>query len=89
MNMKVMVCGIDCHKGDENCNGYCTGKAPRPNDATPEQKLRYAKKQAHEKLAETIEAWETYSGVCVNEYDLSFARYMLGTLRTASTGGAA
>lgn len=26
----VRVCGIDCHPGDENCNGYCTGKAPRP-----------------------------------------------------------
>lgn len=23
----VMVCGVDCHQGDENCNGYCIGKA--------------------------------------------------------------
>jgi hypothetical protein len=22
----VYVCGVDCHPGDENCNGYCTGK---------------------------------------------------------------
>lgn len=24
----VRICGVDCHQGDENCNGYCIGKAP-------------------------------------------------------------
>ena len=27
---KVMVCGVDCHEGDANCNGYCKGEADRP-----------------------------------------------------------
>ena len=27
---KVMVCGVDCHKGDANCNGYCEGKSSTP-----------------------------------------------------------
>ena len=21
---RIHVCGVDCHKGDANCNGYCT-----------------------------------------------------------------
>ena len=25
---KIYVCGVDCHRGDDNCNGYCNGKAP-------------------------------------------------------------
>lgn len=25
---KIYICGVDCHKGDANCNGYCTGAAP-------------------------------------------------------------
>jgi hypothetical protein len=27
---KAMVCGVDCYAGDENCNGYCIGKADEP-----------------------------------------------------------
>lgn len=25
----IRVCGVDCHQGDANCNGYCLGRAPR------------------------------------------------------------
>ncbi len=25
----VNICGVDCHKGDANCNGYCTARAPK------------------------------------------------------------
>lgn len=24
------VCGVDCHPGDERCNGYCRGEASEP-----------------------------------------------------------
>lgn len=27
---KSHVCGVSCHKGDANCNGYCTGKRDAP-----------------------------------------------------------
>lgn len=30
----VMICGVDCHQGDDNCNGYCTGKAEMANTYT-------------------------------------------------------
>ncbi len=26
---QIHICGVTCHKGDENCNGYCIGRAPR------------------------------------------------------------
>lgn len=35
MHKQVMICGIDCHQGDANCNGYCTGKTGSPPEATP------------------------------------------------------
>jgi hypothetical protein len=25
---RIRVCGVDCHPGDDKCNGYCIGKAP-------------------------------------------------------------
>lgn len=28
---RIMVCGVHCHQGDANCNGYCQGKAYRAN----------------------------------------------------------
>lgn len=34
---RVMVCGVDCHPGDQHCNGYCTGKTDDPPEATAEQ----------------------------------------------------
>ena len=27
---RVQVCGVDCHRGDDRCNGYCIGRSPRP-----------------------------------------------------------
>ncbi len=27
---RVKVCGVDCHQGTPECNGYCTGKASHP-----------------------------------------------------------
>lgn len=35
MSKQVMVCGIDCHPGDANCNGYCTGKTNSSPEAMP------------------------------------------------------
>jgi hypothetical protein len=36
---QIMVCGVDCHRGDKHCNGYCYGEAPQAADATPEMVL--------------------------------------------------
>lgn len=33
---KVQVCGVDCKKGDETCNGYCTGNADKAPAAPAE-----------------------------------------------------
>lgn len=27
---KVCICGVDCHKGDSVCNGYCEGAVDEP-----------------------------------------------------------
>lgn len=32
---RVQVCGRDCKEGEPNCNGYCTGKAPHPQEIAP------------------------------------------------------
>ena len=55
--MRIMVCGVDCHRGDKHCNGYCTGKAPRAADATPEMVVASLRSDAQEKLREAEKAW--------------------------------
>lgn len=52
MIKRVMICGVDCYPGDENCNGYCQGKVDSPPEATKEQKTKWAKHSIHEKLKE-------------------------------------
>jgi hypothetical protein len=61
---KIMICGVDCHPGDTNCNGYCTGETDHPPAATPEQVMDKARRLAHEKLREAEKAWYAYFGLC-------------------------
>ncbi len=62
--MKVMICGVDCHPGDKNCNGYCTGSADRPPEATEDQKLESARAGAHRALEAALKSWYEYAGMC-------------------------
>ena len=64
MVKKVMICGVDCHTGDANCNGYCTGKAEHPPEATPEQVVNAARAAAHLAVSAAEKAWYEYAGMC-------------------------
>jgi hypothetical protein len=56
-----MVCGVDCHRGDANCNGYChDAKIKHPPAATPAQVLDWARRDASEKAAAAAQADEAY-----------------------------
>lgn len=56
-----MICGVDCHPGDKNCNGYCTGKEDQPPQATEEQKIESAKQAAYRALDAAERAWHAYA----------------------------
>lgn len=60
--MQIMICGVHCHQGDANCNGYCTGKCDDPPAATEEQKITSLKKDAFDKLDAARKAWYDYYG---------------------------
>lgn len=60
MKQEVMVCGIDCHKGNANCNGYCMGKAASPPIATNEMVLSRAKERLLNSIAETEQRFRTF-----------------------------
>lgn len=58
---KVMVCGADCHPGDDNCNGYCRGTAPNPPDATTGQQLEAAQRKVLRAMSEVTHAQMEYA----------------------------
>jgi len=60
---QVMICGVDCHQGDANCNGYCTGKADHPPAATEAQKIDAARTAAHRALDAAEKAWYELAGL--------------------------
>lgn len=64
MIKRVMVCGVDCHKDDENCNGYCVGMADEPPAATERQQRESAKYEAHRALDAAEKAWHEYAALC-------------------------
>ncbi len=64
MNKEVMVCGVDCHPGDKHCNGYCTGDADRPPEASLEQMLEAAREAACASLLKAEKAWYEYASLC-------------------------
>lgn len=84
MNKRVMLCGIDCHHGDKNCNGYCTGKAAHPPESTPEQDLLSARRMAHEKLREAEKAWHKYFALCEVGDERTRASEVVDRLRHAT-----
>ncbi len=66
---KIMVCGVDCIPGGQNCNNYCNHDPSRPMadhapDATSEQQRASAKRIAQAKLREAEAAWYEYYGLC-------------------------
>lgn len=80
---KVMICGVDCHTGDANCNGYCTGKADHAPDATPEQVLTAARAAAHLATSAAEKAWHEYAGLCEVGPERSRAFDIYENIRTA------
>ena len=89
MNMKVMVCGVDCHPGDENCNNYCNHDTSKPMSdhplaATPEQRLAFARRVAYEKLREAEKAWYEYFRLCDVGPDRTRAAQVYENVRTAT-----
>lgn len=40
MVQRIMVCGVDCHPGDANCNNYCNHIPVRPLVPSPLPKMR-------------------------------------------------
>jgi hypothetical protein len=64
MGKQVLICGVDCHPGDENCNGYCTGKADCPADAPEALVLIRAAVAANNALNVAEKAWYDYAGLC-------------------------
>lgn len=69
MGKQVMVCGVDCHPVDENCNNYCNHdkNKPMPDDpreATEAMKIAAAKDAAHRALDAAERAWYEYAGLC-------------------------
>ena len=69
MGKEVMVCGVDCHPGDENCNNYCNHDknkpmADSPADAPPEMMTARARHRAHRALDEAERTWHDYAAKC-------------------------
>jgi len=83
MNMQVMVCGVDCHRGDKNCNGYCVGQASKPPAATQEQKVTVARDAANRALDAAERAWYEYAGECEVGADRTRAFDVYEKVRTA------
>lgn len=63
MNMKVMVCGVDCNPDTAQCNGYCKGESDNPPQATEAQRIEWAREKAHKALNEAERSWYEYAGL--------------------------
>lgn len=64
MGKQIMVCGVDCHEDDANCNGYCKWNAHTAPDATEAMIRARAREAAHAALNEAEVAWYRYAGLC-------------------------
>ena len=65
MIQKVMICGVDCHPGDGNCNNYCNHNHSKPMAdcppvATPEMVLESARRVVIMKKQEYKAAFDEY-----------------------------
>lgn len=80
MTRHVMICGVDCQKGDRYCNGYCMGKSPMPPDALPEMVVLRLRDAAYIKLFEAKQAWLSYSDASLSDADRHYARHVFDRL---------
>lgn len=93
MGNEIMVCGVDCHPGDEHCNNYCNHDkskpmADRPADATPEMVISRARHKAHRALDEAERTWHDYAAKCDVGPDREHAFNVFERLRVARRVGA-
>ena len=79
----IMICGRDCKKGDENCNGYCTGKTDSPPPATQVMILDRKRVAAYDKLREAVGAWHAYFAECDLGDERAHAAEVYERIRTA------
>lgn len=85
MSKHVMICGIDCHEGDRNCNGYCRDRSiPSPGIATEQIVLARLKKQALDKLHEAEKAMYEYFAACPVGAERVRASDIYDNIRTAT-----
>jgi hypothetical protein len=89
MIQKVMICGVDCHPGDANCNNYCNHDTSKPMATIgpvpkPEMQLASARRVAHEKLREAERAWYEYFCLCEIGPDREHASDVYENVRTAT-----
>ena len=89
MVQRVMICGRDCHPGDEHCNNYCNSDPSKPMAdhspaATPAMMLASARRIAHEKLREAEVAWYEYFGMCEVGPDRERAAQVYENVRLAT-----
>ena len=61
---RVMICGVDCFRDDQHCNGYCTGRSNEPPVATPQQVRQAARHKAHHGLHALRQTWRDYLATC-------------------------
>lgn len=61
MKQEVTVCGVDCCRGDTNCNGYCIDEAASPPAATNEMILSRTKERLLSAIAETEQRFKDYN----------------------------
>ena len=88
MGKQVMICGVDCRQGDENCNGYCIGKVDNPPDAPDHLVLARAAEAAHKALNAAEKAWYDYAVLCDVGPDRMLAFDVYQNVRMARHTGA-
>lgn len=57
MENGIHVCGVTCHTGDANCNGYCDGKADRAKALTDDEEIERLTEAAKAALKDAEAAW--------------------------------
>jgi len=89
MTKEIMICGIDCHKGDTNCNNYCGHDLTKPmpdftNEATAEMVLARKKRVAEKARMEAEKAWYAYACECDVGHQREYAFEVYERIRTAT-----
>ena len=79
-----MICGVDCNPSDNNCNGYCEGRAIAPPEATQEMIISRKKDRAFKALAVAEKAWHEYFVACDLGDERIHAARVYENIRTAT-----